>query len=226
MIDYVIRNARLAGRRRRDRHRLFAKGRIAAVERNLVCDAPSHDADGCLCCGGLSRPTSISTSRASSTAARPRPAAMADAVQRVKDGEEDDFTVEDVYARAKETLGELHQARRDAHAHPCRGRSRRRHARLRGRAGAGRRIQMGDRHRAVRVPAGRPDQQSRHRRVAGRRAEARRRVIGAAPGYDTDHAGADHGACSSWRANTTPTSTCISISATRRTISTRIWSAN
>ena len=53
MIDYVIRNARVAGRHEALTDIGFEKGRIAAIEPNLVCDAPAHDAEGCLCCGGL-----------------------------------------------------------------------------------------------------------------------------------------------------------------------------
>jgi len=52
MIDYVIRNARL-GVADTLTDIGFGKGRIAALEPNLVCDAPSYDAAGCLCCGGL-----------------------------------------------------------------------------------------------------------------------------------------------------------------------------
>src|ERR1700678_1339715 len=52
MIDYVIKNARLAN------HTGivdigFEHGRIAAIGSNIDCDAPTHDAEGCLCCGGL-----------------------------------------------------------------------------------------------------------------------------------------------------------------------------
>ena len=53
MIDYVIRNARLAGAADSLTDIGFENGRIAALEPNLVCDAPSYDAAGCLCCGGL-----------------------------------------------------------------------------------------------------------------------------------------------------------------------------
>src|SRR5215203_1854994 len=53
MLDFVIRNARVAGRHDALTDIGFENGRIAAVEPNLICDAPSHDAEGCLCCGGL-----------------------------------------------------------------------------------------------------------------------------------------------------------------------------
>ena len=70
--------------------------------------------------------------------------------------------------------GERHPQRHHAHAHAARGRSRHRPARPRRRAAADRRIQMGDRHRDLHLPAGGPAQQSRHRRADGRGAEERR----------------------------------------------------
>ena len=53
MLDFVIRNARVAGRHDTLTDIGFENGRIAAVQPDLVCDAPSYDAAGCLCCGGL-----------------------------------------------------------------------------------------------------------------------------------------------------------------------------
>jgi cytosine deaminase len=54
MLDYVIRNARVPAAAPGGLVDIgFAKGKIAAVEPKLVADAPSHDARGCLCCGGL-----------------------------------------------------------------------------------------------------------------------------------------------------------------------------
>jgi cytosine deaminase len=102
MIDYVIRNARLAGR-----ENLvdigFAKGRIAAVQSGLACDAPSHDAEGCLCCAGLIE-THIHLDKSHIIdRCGPEPSRMADAVKRVK-AVKKDFTVEDVSARARKTL--------------------------------------------------------------------------------------------------------------------------
>ncbi len=52
MLDFVIRNARLAGSDR-TADIGFEHGRIAAIEPDLVCDAPFHDAEGRLCCAGL-----------------------------------------------------------------------------------------------------------------------------------------------------------------------------
>ena len=225
MLDFVIRNARVAGRHDTLTDIGFENGRIAAVEPNLVCDAPSHDAEGCLCCGGLIEThIHLDKSRIIDRCA-PETERIGECREAREGGQEDLHGRGRSRPRARDA-GELHQARRDAHAHACRGRSRRRHARLRGRAGAGRRIQMGDRHRAVRVSAGGPDQQSRHRRAAGRRPEARRQGRSARRRATTPTMPARSGACSNWRANTTSTSTCISTSATRRTISMRTWSAS
>ena len=53
MLDFVIRNARVAGRHDTLTDIGFDNGRIAAVEPDLVCDAPSHDAprDACAAAG-------------------------------------------------------------------------------------------------------------------------------------------------------------------------------
>ena len=54
MLDYVIRNARVAGAANGGNVDIgFSKGKIAAIEPGLVADSPSYDAQGCLCCGGL-----------------------------------------------------------------------------------------------------------------------------------------------------------------------------
>ena len=53
MLDLVIRNARLPGAQGPLVDIGIAKGRIAAIEPGIVADAPSHDAQGCLCCAGL-----------------------------------------------------------------------------------------------------------------------------------------------------------------------------
>jgi cytosine deaminase len=103
MLDFVIRNARVA-----DRHDAltdigFENGRIAAVEPGLVCDAPSHDAEGCLCCGGLIEThIHLDKSRIIDRCA-PESERLANAVRRVKDMKHT-FSVDDVHARARETL--------------------------------------------------------------------------------------------------------------------------
>jgi cytosine deaminase len=103
MIDYVIRNARLAGAGETLTDIGFEQGRIAALQPNLVCDAPSYDAEGCLCCGGLIEThihldKSRIIDRCTSETER-----GANAVKRVAAAKKT-FTVEDVHARARETL--------------------------------------------------------------------------------------------------------------------------
>jgi cytosine deaminase len=102
MIDYVIKNARLAGQA--DLVDIgFAKGKIQTIESGLVCDAPSHDAGGCLCCAGfVETHIHLDKSRIIDRCA-PETRRMADAVKRVA-AVKKDFTVEDVYNRAKATL--------------------------------------------------------------------------------------------------------------------------
>src|SRR5437773_8697038 len=54
MLEFVIRNARLPTAA--DGHLVdigFAGGRIETIEPRIEADAPTHDAAGCLCCGGL-----------------------------------------------------------------------------------------------------------------------------------------------------------------------------
>jgi cytosine deaminase len=103
MIDHVIRNARLP--RREDLVDIaFNRGRIAAVERNIVCDAPEYDAAGCLCCGGLIEThIHLDKSRIIDRCG-PEPEGRAHrAMERVSDVKHT-FTVEDVYERAKTTI--------------------------------------------------------------------------------------------------------------------------
>src|SRR5690242_244641 len=103
MIDYVIRNARIAGRHDAVTDIGFENGRIAAIVPNLVCDAPAHDAEGCLCCGGLIE-THIHLEKSRIIdRCTPETGRNAEAVARVK-AVKKSFTVEDVYARARETL--------------------------------------------------------------------------------------------------------------------------
>src|ERR1700676_2557088 len=101
-LDLVLRNAKLAGHSETVDIE-FADGRIAAIEPGLVCDAPCHDAQGCLCCAGLVE-THIHLDK-SRIIERCAPESVRNAkavkrVQAVKAG----FTVEDVYRRAKTTL--------------------------------------------------------------------------------------------------------------------------
>jgi cytosine deaminase len=103
MIDYVIRNARLAGAGETLTDIGFGQGRIAALQPNLVCDAPSYDAEGCLCCGGLIE-THIHLDKSRIIdRCTPETERGANAVKRVAAAKKT-FTVEDVHARARETL--------------------------------------------------------------------------------------------------------------------------
>jgi cytosine/creatinine deaminase len=105
MLDYVIRNARVPGAVNGGRVDIgFSKGRIAAIEPKLVADAPSYDAQECLCCGGLVEThihldKSRIVDRCAPEPSRAEPNHMK-RVQAVKAT----FTVEDIYNRAKATL--------------------------------------------------------------------------------------------------------------------------
>jgi cytosine deaminase len=102
MIDYVIRNARL-GATDALTDIGFEQGRIAALQPGLVCDAPSYDAKGCLCCGGLIE-THIHLDKSRIIdRCTPETERGANAVKRVAAAKKT-FTVEDVHARARETL--------------------------------------------------------------------------------------------------------------------------
>ena len=103
MIDLVIRDARVAGRHDALTDIGFENGRIVAVEPNLVCEAPSYDAEGCLCCGGLIE-THIHLDKSRIIdRCTPETERMANAVKRVKEAKKT-FTAEDVHARARDTL--------------------------------------------------------------------------------------------------------------------------
>jgi cytosine deaminase len=106
MLDLVVRNARLAdgegGPPLVDVG--FQAGRIAAIEPNIQTDAPTHDAEGCLCCAGLIEThihldKSRIIDRCTPEPSRSQPDHMR-RVQAVKST----FSVEDIYARAKNTL--------------------------------------------------------------------------------------------------------------------------
>jgi cytosine/creatinine deaminase len=103
MIDFVIRNARVHGGPDAPADIGFENGRIAAIEPNLICDAPSHDAEGCLCCAGLIEThIHLDKSRIIDRCA-PESGRNANAVARVKEAKKH-FTIEDVHARARATL--------------------------------------------------------------------------------------------------------------------------
>ena len=103
MIDYVVRNARVTGRLDVTTDIGFEKGRIAAVESNLVCDAPEYDAQGCFCCAGLIEThihldKSRIIDRCAGESGRDH-----NAMKRVSDVKKT-VSIEDVRKRASETL--------------------------------------------------------------------------------------------------------------------------
>ncbi|WP_108661122.1 amidohydrolase family protein [Acuticoccus kandeliae] len=105
MLDLVIRNARLPDATDRLVDIGIEDGRIAAIEPSIAADAPSHDAEGCLCCGGfIETHIHLDKSRIIDRCA-PETERQAMAVKRVSDVKPT-FTVEDVYTRAKATLEE------------------------------------------------------------------------------------------------------------------------
>ena len=102
MIDRVIRNARLPGAAALVDIG-FSGRRIAAVEAGLACDAPAYDAEGCLCCAGMVEShIHLDKSRIIGRCA-PERGRAADAVRRISDIKHS-FTVEDVHERAAATL--------------------------------------------------------------------------------------------------------------------------
>jgi cytosine deaminase len=105
MLDLVIRNARLpdaADGRLVDIG--IAGGRIAAIAPRIAAEAPAHDAEGCLCCGGLIEThIHLDKSRIVDRCAPEPSRAQPDHMKRVQ-AVKGTFTVEDIYRRAKETL--------------------------------------------------------------------------------------------------------------------------
>ena len=105
MLDTVIRNARLPDASGGPLVDIGIRaGRIVAIEPAIATDAPAHDAQGCLCCGGLIEThihldKSRIVDRCAPEPSRSQPNHMA-RVQAVKAT----FTVEDIYNRAKATL--------------------------------------------------------------------------------------------------------------------------
>lgn len=105
MLDYVIRNARVPGIGNGGTVDIgFEQGRIAAIESRLVADAPSYDAGGCLCCGGLVEThIHLDKSRIIDRCA-PEPSRSAPNHMKRVQAVKSTFTVEDIYNRAKVTL--------------------------------------------------------------------------------------------------------------------------
>jgi cytosine deaminase len=104
-LDRVIRNARLPHASDDELVDIgFRDERIAAIEKAIVAEAPAFDAQGCLCCAGLIEThihldKSRIVARCAPEPSRDQPDHMR-RVQAVKPT----FTVEDIYARAKQTL--------------------------------------------------------------------------------------------------------------------------
>ena len=101
-LDLVIRNARLSDRAGEPLDIGIASGRIAAIERGIVSDAPAYDAQGCLACPGLIEThIHLDKSRIIDRCA-PQPRASLSPVKGVTPLKKD-MTVEDVHARAAAT---------------------------------------------------------------------------------------------------------------------------
>ena len=102
-MDFVVRNARLANGGTVDIG--IASGRIAAIEPGLAADAPQHDAEGCLTCGGLIEThIHLDKSRIIGRCA-PEPGRSPQSMQRVT-AVKHSFSEQDVYDRASRTLEE------------------------------------------------------------------------------------------------------------------------
>jgi cytosine deaminase len=106
MLDFVVRNARLPEIARGPSlvDIGFRNGHIAAMEPTIQTDAQSHDAEGCLCCAGLIEThIHLDKSRIVDRCAPEPSRSQPDHMRRVQ-AVKSTFTVEDIYARAKETL--------------------------------------------------------------------------------------------------------------------------
>ena len=105
MLDLLIRNARLPNAR--DGRLVdigIAQGCIAAVEPHIAAEAPSHDAEGRLCCAGLVEThIHLDKSRIIDRCTPEPSRAQPDHMRRVQ-AVKPSFTVEDIYNRAKATL--------------------------------------------------------------------------------------------------------------------------
>ncbi len=102
MLDLVIRSARLQDREGEVDVGLRG-GRIAAVERRLVCDAPSVAAGGRLLTGGLVETHLHLDKTCILDRCRAAEGSVAEAVRETA-GAKRGFTAEDVYARGRRTL--------------------------------------------------------------------------------------------------------------------------
>ncbi len=197
-MDLVIRNARPAGGSPVDIG--IEHGRIAAIAPRLAAEGPSFDAQGRLACPGLIEThIHLDKSRIIDRCA-PQERRTLSPILGVAPLKKT-MSVEDVRARAARTLEEcvLHgttRMRTQVEVDPGIG--------MRGfeaRRVAHRRLQVGDRHRDVRLSAGRADQLSRDRRAAGRGAKAGRKGHRRCAALRHRRPGADPSASSSSRAS-------------------------
>ena len=104
-MDFIIRNARLAGHGEAPLDIGIERGRIAAIERNLPAEAPGHDAQGKLACPGLIEShIHLDKARIIDRCAPQERATLSPVfgVTPIKKT----MTVEDVHARAAQTLEE------------------------------------------------------------------------------------------------------------------------
>ncbi len=163
-----------------------ANGSIVEIAPSIASDAAQEDAGGKLVIPASSRPTSISTSPASSTAASRRRARLQEAIAQTAHAKRA-FTEDDVYARGRRTLEKAivqgtTRMRTHVEVDPRIGLTS-----FRGGPAPQTRLCVGDRPRNLRVPAGGPAQRSRHRGTAGRRPARRGAdLIGGCPYTDSD----------------------------------------
>lgn len=104
MLELVIGNARLPDAESRTVDIGVSGGRIAAIEPAISADAPRYNAEGQLCCAGLIEThIHLDKSRIVDRCAPEPSRAQPDHMRRVQ-AVKPAFCVEDIYARAKETL--------------------------------------------------------------------------------------------------------------------------
>lgn len=100
MLDHVVRRALVDGG---IVDIGIAGGRIAAIERHLVCDAPETDAEGCLVTGGLVETHLHLDKTCILDRCQASEGSVLEAVRLTRAAKKD-FTTEDVYRRGRRTL--------------------------------------------------------------------------------------------------------------------------
>ena len=216
-LDLVLRNARIAGRDGPTSTSAIGDGRDRRRSRRAsASDAPSEDVGGRLVVPGLRRHPHPSRQVLHP---RPLPHRAGHACRRRSPqvaAAKRAFTEDDVYARARRTLEKAILQGTTAHAHPCRGRPAHRADQLQCdpqlKADYAWAIDL----ETLRVPAGRPDQRSRHRGAAGRGLRGGRRPDRRLPLYRQRSARPDRAHLRASRGASTSTSTSISTSISTR----------